>query len=100
MLSSFFQAIFSSLEHHFFHFLCFPINNDVYPKHYQGYNKDECQQIRDFIYENYYKQIEFSKEGSYYLWKRLKKERLLLLANKLIKIYMIRIMLKNIMNHF
>ena len=39
----------------------------------------------DFIYKNYYKWIELSKEESYYPLKHLKKERLLLLANKLTK---------------
>ena len=38
----------------------------------------------DFIYKNYYKRIELSKEESYYPLKPLKNERLLLLANKLI----------------
>ena len=41
--------------------------------------------IRDFIFENYYKHIEFFKESSYYLMKHLKKQDLLLLANKLIE---------------
>ena len=40
---------------------------------------------RDFIFENYYKRIEFSKENSSYSMKRLKKKDLLLLANKLIE---------------
>ena len=40
-------------------------------------------EIRDFIFENYYKRIGFSKESSYCSMKRLKKY-LLLLANKLI----------------
>ena len=30
--------------------------------------------VRDFIFENYYKQIGFSKEKSYYSIKRLKKK--------------------------
>ena len=43
-------------------------------------------EIKDFILENYYKRIGFSKESSYYLMKRLKKRKdLLLLANKLIE---------------
>ena len=42
-------------------------------------------EIRDFIFENYYKQIGFSKENSYYSMKRLKQKELLLLANKLIE---------------
>ena len=42
-------------------------------------------EIRDFIFENYYKRIGFSKETSYYSMKRLKKKDLLLLANKFIE---------------
>ena len=42
-------------------------------------------QIRDFIYENFYKRIGFCKEISYYSMKRLKRKDLLLLANKLLE---------------
>ena len=31
-------------------------------------------EIRDFLFKNYYKQIGFSKESSYYSMKRLKKD--------------------------
>ena len=41
--------------------------------------------LRDFIFENYYKQIGFVKEKSYYSIKRLKNKDLLLFATKLIK---------------
>ena len=41
-------------------------------------------EIRDFMFENYYKQIGFCKENSYYSMKRSKKD-LFLLANKLIE---------------
>ena len=41
--------------------------------------------IRDFIFKNYYKRIGFLKEGRYYSMKRLKRKDLLLLANKLIE---------------
>ena len=48
--------------------------------------KMSVNEIRDFIFENYYKRIRFSKENNYYSVKRLKKKKdLLLLANKLIK---------------
>ena len=47
--------------------------------------KMSVNEIRDFIFENYYKQIEFSKESIYYSMKRLKRKDLLLLANKLIQ---------------
>ena len=39
--------------------------------------------IRDFIFENYYKEIGFSKESSYSSMKHLKRKDLLLLANNL-----------------
>ena len=45
--------------------------------------KLSINEIRDFIFGYYYKQIGFSKESSYYSMKHLKKD-LLLLANKLI----------------
>ena len=41
--------------------------------------------IRDFIFENYYKRIGCSKKSSYYSMKRLKRKDLLLLVNKLIE---------------
>ena len=43
------------------------------------------KELRDSIFENYYKLIGFVKERSYYLIKRLKRNHLLLLATKLIK---------------
>ena len=55
-------------------------------------------EIKDFIYENYYKRIVFSKENSYSV-KRLEKKDLLLLTNKLIEKYLILAMLKNTINH-
>ena len=42
-------------------------------------------EIRDFIFQNCYKKIGFSKKSSYYSLKRLKRKVLLLLANKLIE---------------
>ena len=42
-------------------------------------------EIRDCIFENYYKRIRFSTESCYYLTKRLKRKDLLLIANKLIE---------------
>ena len=45
--------------------------------------KMSVNDIRDFIFENYYKRIGFSKEDSYYSMKRLKRKDLLLFANKL-----------------
>ena len=41
---------------------------------------------KDFIFENYYKRIGFSKKNSYYSTERLIKKKLLMsLANKLIE---------------
>ena len=42
-------------------------------------------EIRDFIFENYYQQIGFFKENSYYSMKHLKRKYLLFLASKLIE---------------
>ena len=41
-------------------------------------------EISNFVFENYFKSIGFSKESSYYQIKHLKRKDLLLLANKLI----------------
>ena len=38
-------------------------------------NKMSFNEIRDFIFEDYYKRIGFSKENSYYSMKRLKKKK-------------------------
>ena len=47
--------------------------------------KMSTNEIKDSIFENYYKRIRFSKGSSYYSMKRLKKKDLLLLVNKLIQ---------------
>ena len=47
--------------------------------------KISVDEIKDFIFENYYKRIGFSKENSYYSMKRLKRKDLLLLGNKAIE---------------
>ena len=57
-------------------------------------------EIRCFIFENYYKRIGFSKEGSYYSMKSFKRKNVLFLANKFIEKYLILVVLKNIINHF
>ena len=36
-------------------------------------NKISANEIRDFIFQSYYKQIQFSKENSYFSMKHLKK---------------------------
>ena len=56
--------------------------------------KISVNDIIDFIYENYYKQIGFSKEDCYRSLKRLKKEDLLLFANILIVANILIIILK------
>ena len=47
--------------------------------------KISVREIKDFIFENYYKRIWFFRENSYYSMKRLKKIYLLLLTNKWIE---------------
>ena len=47
--------------------------------------KMSVDEIKDFIFENYYKRVGFSKENSYYSMKRLKRKDLLLLGNKAIE---------------
>ena len=40
-------------------------------------------EIKDFIFKNYYKQIGFSKENSYYSMKHLKKKRLIVACEQI-----------------
>ena len=47
--------------------------------------KISIKEIRDFIFENYYKQFGLYKKNSYYSMNHLKRKDLLLLANKLIE---------------
>ena len=59
------------------------------------------KECKEFILENYYKQIGFDKENSYYSMKNQKKTKdLLLLATKLIKKCLILINLENTINDF
>ena len=60
--------------------------------------KMSANDSRDFIFENYYKRIGFSKEDSYHSLKRSNKKNLLF-ANKLIEKVPDLVMLNNIMNH-
>ena len=56
-----------------------------------------------FISENYYRQIVFTKENSYYAMEHQKKNDLLLLTTKLTrtkKTYLMLVMIKNTINHF
>lgn len=41
--------------------------------------------LKNFIYENYYRRVQFPKENCYYSMKNQKKKHLLLLATKLIE---------------
>ena len=54
-------------------------------------------EIRDFIFENYYRRIEFFKENSYYSIKRFQKQLACKQTNR--KKYLILAMLKNTINH-
>ena len=45
--------------------------------------KMSVNEIRDFIFENYYKQIVFFKESSYYSMKRFKKKRFIVACEQL-----------------
>ena len=54
----------------FLNFLCFPIYNNDTTKTIKNMSINE---IKDCIFENYYKRIGFSTESSYYSMKRLKK---------------------------
>ena len=56
-------------------------------------------EIKDFVFGNYCKRTGFSRKISYNSMKRLNKKDLLLIANKLIKIYQILVMLKNTINY-
>ena len=71
------------------------IYNNVYPKYClkMKNKKIPINETKDFIFENYYKRIGFSKENSCYSIKRLKKDSMLL-SNKLIEKYPILIMKK------
>ena len=56
------------------------------------------KELRDFIYESYYRGIGFPKGGSYYSMKHQKKRVFLLLGTKLIKKYLILVIPKKIIN--
>ena len=57
--------------------------NNAYLKYCQRYKEYvmSVNDIRDFIFEKYYKQIGFSKENSYYSMKRLRKKRFVVTCN-------------------
>ena len=45
--------------------------------------KMSVNEIRDFIFENYYERIGFSKKNSYYSTKRLKKKRFIVACKQI-----------------
>ena len=47
--------------------------------------KMAMKEVKNFILENYYERIRFTKENNYYSMKRQKKKDLLLFASKLIE---------------
>ena len=55
------------------------------------------KELKDFILINYYRRIRFPKENSSYSMKQQKKRNLLLPKTKLIKKYLMLLMLKNIL---
>ena len=56
-------------------------------------------EIRDFIFESYYKRISIFKEKNYYTMKRLKKKRFILICKQINrKNVLILTMLNNIIN--
>ena len=52
---------------------------------FSAIKKMTIKELKDFIFENYYRRIRFPKENSYYLMKHQKKKDLLLLPTKLIE---------------
>ena len=58
------------------------------------------KELKKFIFESYYRRIEFTKENWYYSIKHQKKKHLKLFASKLIKKCVMLIMLKNTTTHF
>ena len=85
MLSPSFLLFFHLYKVIFLLLFVFPIYNNVYPKYCQSYKKMSVNEIKYFNFGNYYEEIGFSKEHSYYSIKCLKRKYLLLLANKLIE---------------
>ena len=83
MLSPFFNATFSSLLDLFFTFCIFLCIMMYILNIAKAIQKMSVNETKDFIFENYYKRIGFSKENSYYSMRLLKKKDVLLLANKL-----------------
>ena len=79
-------------------FLLFLLYNDVYFEYTQRmfqYKKMAVKELQDFLFENYYRRIGFTKENNYYSVKHLKKKILKKLRNDLmlIKVMRVRIML-------
>ena len=70
LLSPFYMLFFHLYYITFSCFFCFPLYDNVYPKFKKGQSMKS-----DFIFENCYKRMGFSKENSCYLMKDLKKKK-------------------------
>ena len=53
-------------------------------EHFQRYKNKTMKELKYFVFQNYYRQIGFTKENSYYPMKHQKKKDLRFLATKLI----------------
>ena len=58
------------------------------------------KKFKAFIFENYYRGIEFTKENTYYLMKHETKKNCLRLTTTLIKNYLVLVILKSIIDYF
>ena len=77
-----FLRYFSSIQN-FFRFFCFPNIIMFILNIASAIRKIAVNELRDSIFENYYKQIGFSEENSYYTRKHQEKKDLQLIATKL-----------------
>ena len=67
----------------FFYFLCSFIYKLCFLNIARATKKMYVNEIKDFIFENYYKRIGFSKGNSYYSMKRLKKKRFIVACKQI-----------------
>ena len=73
------------MKEQFFSFFVFLLYHDVYFKYTQRYKNDDNQRTQNFILEKNCRQIQFTKEKSYYSMKHRKEKDLLLPVTKLIE---------------
>ena len=76
-----------------FFLFCFP-NTIMYILNIVSAIKLTINELRDFIFENYYRQFGFARENSYYSMKHQKKKDQQLFATKLTEKYLILVVLK------